>query len=187
MDTLNLNESVSDQVNTSRRAFLQGGSLLLTLAAEKADWGTPMPEGHGRGVTIDIRICRLRRLGQQCCSRHDLTRLAIAALHHFEVEPGLLQSLALRRLANGLNRGDGAIADAVDRGDARACRHAVNVNSTGAAQCGTTAEFGAGHAEHIAQHPQQRGVVVNVDIVRGSVDFDGMGHGFLEGGWGGES
>ena len=35
----------------------------------------------------------------------------------------------------------------------------------------TTAEFGAAHAEHVAQHPEQRGIGIDIDAVRGSVNL----------------
>src|SRR2546421_5173959 len=65
--------------------------------------------GH-RG--IDVGIARLRRGREQRHGRHDLARLAIAALHDLEVEPRLLHRFALRRLANGFDGGDGLVADA---------------------------------------------------------------------------
>ena len=64
------------------------------------------------------------------------------------------------------------LADAVDRGDAGPRRRAVDMHGAGAAQRGSAAEFGAGHAKHIAQHPKQRRVGVDIDAVCGSVDFD---------------
>src|SRR5882724_10046273 len=57
------------------------------------------------------------------------------------------------------------------------------MHGVGAAQCHPASELRAGHAEHVAQHPQEWGVTVNIDVVGGSVDFDGVGHGFLNGGW----
>src|SRR5215469_2467672 len=35
----------------------------------------------------------------------------------------------------------------------------------------TTAEFGAAHAEHVAQHPEQRGIGIDIDAVRDSVNL----------------
>src|SRR5262249_10709053 len=37
----------------------------------------------------------------------------------------------------------------------------------------------AGHVEHVAQHPQERGVAVDVDSVVGTVNLEGEGHGHL--------
>src|SRR6266849_3379519 len=52
---------------------------------------------------VDVGISRLRRAGEQRRGRHDLAGLAIAALHHLEVEPGLLQRLTLRCAADRLD------------------------------------------------------------------------------------
>ena len=38
------------------------------------------------------------------------------------------------------------------------------------------AELRAGHAEHVAQHPQKRRVAVDIDAVCGPVDFNREGH-----------
>ena len=62
-------------------------------------------------------------------------------------------------------------ADAVDRGDARAGGDAVDMHGAGAAQRHAAAELRAGHAEHVAQHPEQRRVAVDIDAVSLAVDF----------------
>jgi hypothetical protein len=41
------------------------------------------------------------------------------------------------------------------------------------------AVFRAGHAEHVTQHAQERGVAVDIDAVRVPVHFEGNGHGVL--------
>src|SRR5215470_15207249 len=41
---------------------------------------------------IDIGVVGMRVFGKQRGRRHDLTRLAVAALDHFKVEPGLLHA-----------------------------------------------------------------------------------------------
>ena len=50
------------------------------------------------------------------------------------------------------------VPDAVDGRDAGAHRGAVEMHRAGAAQRHAAAEFRAGHAEHVAQHPKQRRV-----------------------------
>jgi len=60
----------------------------------------------------------------------------------------------VRRLADRLDRGDRAVADAVDRRLAGADRLAVDMHGAGAAQRLAAAELGPGHTEHVAQHPQ---------------------------------
>jgi hypothetical protein len=54
------------------------------------------------------------------------------------------------------------------------------MHGAGAAERHATAELRAGHAEHVAQHPEERCVAVDIDTMRGSVDFDEEGHGCLE-------
>ena len=43
---------------------------------------------------------------------------------------------------------------------------AVDMHGAGAAQRHAAAELRAGHAEHVAQHPEQRRVAVDIDAVR---------------------
>ena len=50
--------------------------------------------GHGG---VDLRVGRLRRLGEERRRRHDLARLAVAALRHLLGDPRLLQRMRRRR------------------------------------------------------------------------------------------
>src|SRR6266850_4139226 len=125
---------------------------------------------------VDVVVSWLRSFGEQCRGRHDLARLTIAALHNVELEPGLLKSLSDRRLSNRFDRGDGFLADGTDRRYARAHRHAVDVNGAGAAQGDAAAELRTRDAEHIAQHPQERSVSIDVYCLRGAVDLDSECH-----------
>ena len=135
---------------------------------------------------VDIGIVGIGRRGEQRRGRHDLAGLAIAALHDFEVEPGLLHLGAGGRRADAFDGGDRAVADRADRQHAGAHRLAVDMHGAGAALRDAAAEFRAGHAEHIAQHPEQRhvggrveGFVFAVDCQRRCHDappeFDGRG------------
>ena len=81
--------------------------------------------------------------------------------------------------ADALDGGDGAIANRSDRQKTRAHRVAVDMHGAGATLRDAAAVFGARHAKHIAQHPQERGVTVDIDVVCRTVDFDGKGHGEL--------
>ena len=47
---------------------------------------------------------------------------------------------------------------------------AVDVHGAGAALGDAAAELGAGQAERVAQHPQQRRVGLDIDLVGSSVD-----------------
>src|SRR5262245_5690445 len=109
-------------------------------------------------------------------SGHDLARLAVPALHDIEVEPGLLDSGGRRCRAEGLDGRDLGLADADDRGDTRTGGVAVDMHRAGTAQRHAAAELGAGHAEHVAQHPQERGVAVDVDRPVDAIDPNRGGH-----------
>src|SRR5262245_6787954 len=128
---------------------------------------------------VDVGIGGTRVAREQRRGGHDLARLAVAALHDLAVEPGLLDPGAGRGRTDRLDRGDRGAADAVDGGDAGADGDAVDMHGAGAAQRQAAAELGAGHAEHVAQHPEERRVAVDIDAVGAAVDFDGEGHGVL--------
>src|SRR5262249_24377068 len=128
---------------------------------------------HG---AVDVSVRRIRVASEECDGRHDLTRLAIAALHYLAVEPRFLNLSAGRRCADRLDRRDFGGTDALDRGDTRAGGSAVDMYRAGAAQRHAAAEFCAGQAEHVAQHPEQRRVAVDIDAVRVAVDFNGERH-----------
>src|SRR6516164_2824168 len=128
---------------------------------------------------VDVRIIRVWRVSEQSRRRHDLTRLAIAALDDFQIQPGLLYLRSAWIGAHAFDRGDGAVADRTDRQQARADRLAVDMHRASAALRNAAAEFGAGHTQHVAQHPQQRSIAVDVDVVCVAVDFDGEGHGIV--------
>jgi hypothetical protein len=50
------------------------------------------------------------------------------------------------------------------------------MDGAGAAERHAAAEFRAGHTQHVAEHPQERRVAVDVDRAIGSIDLDGEGH-----------
>src|SRR5258708_6439222 len=53
------------------------------------------------------------------------------------------------------------------------------MNRARPAQPETAAELGPGHAQHVAQHPEHGGIVVDVDALGLPVDSDGECHGVL--------
>src|SRR5262245_40566828 len=111
--------------------------------------------------------------------RHDLTRLAVSALDDLAVEPGLLDLGADRRLADRLDGCDRGGADAVDWGDAGTGRLAVDMYGAGSAQRHPTAKLRSGQAQNITQHPEQRCVAVDIDVMCAFIDFNGKSHGAL--------
>src|SRR6266550_4530751 len=110
-------------------------------------------------------------------SGHDLARLAVAALNDLAVEPGLLDLGARRCRADRLDRRDLGSADAVDRSNAGTGGDAVDMHGAGAAERHAAAELRAGHAEHVAQYPQERSVAINIDRPIDAVDLDCGCHG----------
>src|SRR5262249_6610561 len=106
-----------------------------------------------------------------CGGRHDLPRLAIAALHDLEIEPGLLHFAANRRLADTFDRGDRAFADRADGQEAGSHCDTVDVNGASAALRDTATEFRSGQTEEIPQGPQQGRVIGRIDRSRNAIDL----------------
>jgi hypothetical protein len=50
------------------------------------------------------------------------------------------------------------------------------MHRAGAAERHAAAELGAGHAEHVSKHPQQRGVTVDIGGAVYAIDFDREDH-----------
>src|SRR5208282_1353020 len=79
------------------------------------------------------------------------------------------------------DRRDLGFADALDGGDTGAGGNTVDMHGARTAERHATAEFRAGHAEHVAQHPEERRVAVDIDAVCVPVDRDGEGHDYCSG------
>src|ERR1700722_6770534 len=126
--------------------------------------------GHRR---VDVVVGRLRGLLEQRGRRHHHAALAIAALRHVEVEPGLLHRVQLAVLRQRLDGGDLLGADRTDRDLAGARGDAVDVHGAGAALGDAATVFGAGQADRVADDPEQWRVGFNVDAIRLSVDGKG--------------
>src|SRR6516225_6137693 len=126
--------------------------------------------GHCR---VNIGIGRLRVLLEQRSRGHHHAALAIAALRHVEVEPGLLHRMQFAVLGQSLDGGDLLGADGSNRHLARARGDAVDVHGAGAALSDAAAVFGANQSDRIAQHPKQRRVGFGIDVVGLSVDGKG--------------
>ena len=116
-------------------------------------------------------------LASSADSGHDLARLAVAALNDLAVEPGLLD-LGARRCP--------PIASIVVISEVPTLSKAVmqertggavEMHGAGAAERDPAAELCAGHAEHVAQHPEEWRVAIDIDAVCVPVDFNGEGHG----------
>src|SRR6185503_11298612 len=96
----------------------------------------------------DVGVARVRIGIEQRGRRHDLTRLAVAALNDFLIQPGLLHFRAVARRADCLDCRDLALTDSADRRDAGADRLAVQMNRAGTAQRHAAAALGPGHYQN---------------------------------------
>src|SRR6267142_2399939 len=125
---------------------------------------------------VDVAIGRVRLGGEQRRCGHDLAGLAIAALRHLQLDPGLLDLLARGGGTDSFDRSDALAGRGRDRRDARAHRLAIKMDRARAAQSEAATEFRAGHSEHVAKHPEQRRVVVDIDAAGFAVDCQRMWH-----------
>src|ERR1700734_230963 len=126
-------------------------------------------------VADDVVAARILIGRKQRRGLHDLPGLAIAALRHLQVEPGLLQ----RMVAIGRQALDGGDAFARHHGDrrlARAHRLAVEMHRAGAAHAGAAAVFRAGELEVFPDHPQQRCFRTGIHTCRLVIDGEGDRH-----------
>src|ERR1700722_2450162 len=115
--------------------------------------------GHLR---VDIRVARVRVVRKEGDSRHDLPRLAIAALWRVGLDPGLLDRVQLL-LAEAFDGQDPLVGGVAARRDAGSRRLAVDDYGAGAAQSRATAEFCPDHPQFVPQRPQQRHLRLDVE------------------------
>src|SRR5689334_5504722 len=168
--------AVASTVTKSRRdtaCVVMSGSLRGVLDRGANTRVGPAAADVTRHRAVDVGVARMRVLREQRRRRHDLARLAVAALHDLEVEPRLLHLLAGRRFSNGLDGGDLLAGRRGYRCDARASRLAVEVHGAGPAQRHPAAELRAGQADDITQHPEDGHVRGHVDGHVASVDVQG--------------
>jgi hypothetical protein len=130
---------------------------------------------HG---VVDIGVGGLGFFGKQGYGGHDLPGLAVAALGNVFFHPGLLDGMAAIG-GETFDGGDFFARDAGDRGDAGTRGFAVDVHGAGSAERHAAAEFGAGHVERVAKHPEQGHVRADVDGLRFAVQGESGGHGVL--------
>jgi hypothetical protein len=73
---------------------------------------------------------------------------------------------------NALNGGDLLLAEIGNPQQAGECRLAVELDCAGAAEAPSAAEFRAGQAELVTQHPEQRGVGIDPDAALLTIDAE---------------
>src|SRR4051794_19625649 len=118
-----------------------------------------------RDRAVDIGVARVRVFLQQGGDGHDHAALAIAALRHVVVDPGLLHLVQFAVAGQPLDRRDLLGAERAYRHRAGARRGAVDMHGAGAALRDAAAVFGPGQPDRIAQHPQQRRARIDIDLI----------------------
>src|SRR6266581_4616715 len=121
---------------------------------------------------VYLLVGRARFRLEQGGRRHDLSRLAIAALRHIERRPGLLHWMqAVDREALD---GDDAVGglDAADRDGAGAPQLAVDVHRARAALRDAAAVLGSRQARLLADGPQQRRVGLHLHVTHLAIDVE---------------
>ncbi|CDG51202.1 hypothetical protein HALA3H3_130030 [Halomonas sp. A3H3] len=96
-----------------------------------------------RGIGVALKKCR-------CL--HELSGLAIAALRHLFVDPGLLKRMA-RIWRQPLNRCYFTASHVLEPSHAGARRRAIDMNRTGSALRDAAAELGASELQMLPDHP----------------------------------
>src|ERR1035437_5300584 len=119
----------------------------------------------------DLLVGRARRFREQRCSGHDLSGLAVATLRDLFGDPSLLQYVQAVG-SEALNRSDAFARDLRSGSRAGANRVAIDMDSAGAAQSRTTAEFGSGEFEGVAENPEQRRLRRDADLLFTAVDAE---------------
>src|SRR5262249_51122712 len=123
---------------------------------------------------VDVLVARVGKILEQRCGLHDLSGLAIPALRCLRLNPGLLQRMLTVRV-EPLDRRDRRVRHRAERRDAGADRASINVHSACAAHADATAEFRALESDLIADDPQERCVLGDVDRNGPVIEFEG-GH-----------
>src|SRR5688572_13011693 len=137
----------------------------------------------GVHVGLDLVLGRPLHLVQELGRLDHHPVLAVAALRHLLLDPGLLDGMEVVGLRRGarlgppegrqaLERRDRALADSGDGCDARANLLAVVQDRAGTALRETAAEARAVQAELVPQDVQQRRVGRRRDVVNASVHLD---------------
>lgn len=114
---------------------------------------------------VDLRIARLGRVLEQRRGRHHLAGLAVTALGDLEFDPGGDDPFADIIRLDGLDGGDLPTYHTGDGRDARAHHVAVHQHRTRTALRQAAAVFGTGHAQVVADDPEQGRVGFGVDLV----------------------
>ena len=125
--------------------------------------------GHG---CVNVLVAGLGLFLEQGHSRQHLAALAVTALRHLVLYPGLLHRVQLAFVGQAFDGDDLLAGRRRHRVRAGAHRLAVEQDRAGAALGHAAAEFRAFDIEFITQGPQKGHVGFDVEFVRFSVDFE---------------
>src|SRR5215468_2339680 len=114
---------------------------------------------------VDVGVSWLRVFLQQSRDGHDHAALTVAALRDVEVDPGLLDPGENAVLGEAFYGGDLLPDGVAGRDAARTYRRAVNVHGAGATLRDSASVFCPGHADGIADNPQQWRIGFHIDIM----------------------
>src|SRR5262249_26009736 len=121
-------------------------------------------------LAVDVGVGRLGLGGQQGSDRHDHAGLAVSALRNVVVDPGLLHLVQNPSLGEPLDGRDLLALGGAHRQRARAHGLTVDMHRASTALGYSAPVLGAGQADVLANHPEQRCVRVDIDVVRLSID-----------------
>ncbi len=123
-----------------------------------------------RDLEIDLGIGRVGLVLEQSRNRHDHAALAVAALRHVIFDPRLLHLVQRAVLREPLDGGDVLVHHHAHQHRAGAHRDAVDMDRAGPALRDPAAVLGAGQSDVLAQHPEQWGLGIDVELVLLAVD-----------------
>jgi hypothetical protein len=124
--------------------------------------------------SVDIVICGLWHLGQKRGGGGDLPGLTIAALRDLVVDPSSLNRVQRLGRAEAVNGGDRP-PDITGQNLTGADGLAVNLHGAGPALCNAATIFHAFEVQLIAQHPKERHVGFDLNVMCGFVDGESHG------------
>ena len=119
---------------------------------------------------VDICVSGFGLVPQKRSDSHDHATLAIAALRHVLINPGLLDSIqdaVLRESFDGCNFLPDSVTYLHSAGTRRS---SVDMDRASAALGYAASIFCSGHANAVSDHPEQWGVRFDIDVVGLSVD-----------------
>src|SRR5882762_10165522 len=129
----------------------------------------PADVGHR---VVDVPVGRFGLLPQEGRRGHDLARLAVAALRHVELRPGLLHGMG----AGGRQAFDGddpiRRLHAADGDHAGTHQLAVDVDGAGTALRDATTILGARQADLLADDPEQRRSGLHLHVTDAAIDVE---------------